>query len=76
MPEFIRKRDGRTVAYEEDKIAEAILRAFEAVGSAKGSDEAHRLARIVTRDINRDETVDMPTVEGVQDTVEKILKLQ
>ena len=26
MPEFITKRDGRTVAYEEGKIAEAILR--------------------------------------------------
>ena len=73
MPEYIIKRDGRKVAYEEAKIAGAILRAFEAADSAKGSEEAQRLAHIVTREVNRDESIDVPTVEGVQDTVEKVL---
>ena len=73
MPEHIIKRDGRMVAYEESKIAAAILSAFKAAESAKGADEAHRLARIVTREINRDESIDLPTVEGVQDTVERVL---
>ena len=73
MPESIKKRDGRTVAYEEAKIADAILRAFEAAGSAKGKEEAERLARIVTKNISRDELVDIPSVEGVQDVVEKVL---
>ena len=73
MPEYIIKRDGRKVEYEEKKIAAAILSAFEAADSAKGSDEAQRLARMVTREVNRDESIDMPTVEGVQDTVEKVL---
>ena len=73
MPEYIIKRDGRKVEYEEKKIAAAILSAFEAADSAKGSDEAQRLARMVTREVNRDESIDMPTVEGVQDMVEKVL---
>ncbi|MBP3656590.1 MAG: anaerobic ribonucleoside triphosphate reductase [Clostridia bacterium] len=73
MPDQIQKRDGRKALYDEEKIADAIARAFAAVGSAKGSEEAHRLARIVTREINRDESIDMPTVEGVQDRVEQVL---
>ena len=73
MPEIIIKRDGRRVAYEEEKIADAIYSAFEAVGSAKGKEEAARLARIVTRKVNSDETIDVPTVEGVQDVVEQVL---
>ncbi len=73
MPEYIIKRDGRKVEYEEKKIASAILSAFEAADSAKGADEAQRLARMVTREVNRDESIDLPTVEGVQDMVEKVL---
>ena len=38
-PEFIIKRDGRTVPYDENKIADAILSAFVDAGSAKGRDE-------------------------------------
>jgi len=67
------KRDGRVVAYDEEKIAGAIERAFAAVNSAKGRGEAERLAGIVTRELNRDESIDMPTVEGVQDRVEQVL---
>ena len=73
MPEYIIKRDGRMVAYEEPKIAAAILSAFEAAESAKGSDEAARLARMVTREVNRDESISEPTVEGIQDRVEQVL---
>ena len=73
MPEYIRKRDGRLVAFDEEKIANAILRAFEAAGSGKGHEEALRLARIVTRDINAQEDAQVPTVEGVQDQVEQTL---
>ncbi len=73
MPEWIIKRDGRTVAYEEEKIENAILRAFVAAESAKGRSEAHRLAQIVTRSLNCDENIDVPTVEYVQDRVEQVL---
>ena len=72
-PEFIIKRDGRTVPYDENKIADAILSAFVDAGSAKGRDEAMRLSRLVTREVGCDESIDVPTVEGVQDTVEQVL---
>ena len=48
MPEYIKKRDGRLVPYDEAKIAAAIDRAFVAAESGKGEDEAERLAKIVT----------------------------
>ena len=48
MPEYIKKRDGRLVPYDETKIASAIDRAFVAAESGKGEDEADRLAKIVT----------------------------
>ena len=73
MPEQIRKRDGRLVDYDEKKIAKAIERAFRAVGSAKGEAEAARLAEKVTREVDRDESVSLPTVEFVQDKVEQVL---
>ena len=72
-PEFIIKRDGRTVPYDDNKIADAIMSAFVDAGSAKGREEAERLARLVTREVARDESIDVPTVEGVQDTVERVL---
>ena len=73
MPEQIRKRDGRLVEYNERKIAKAIERAFRAVNSAKGEAEAARLAEKVTREVDRDESIAMPTVEFVQDKVEQVL---
>ena len=73
MPEWIIKRDGRTVAYEEEKIENAIMRAFSAVESAKGRSEAKRLAGMVTRGLNCDESIDVPSVEYVQDRVEQVL---
>ena len=38
MPEYITKRDGRRVVYDEGKIAAAIERAFDAVESGKGNE--------------------------------------
>lgn len=73
MPQSIMKRDGRVAAYDEEKIVRAIERAFAAVNSAKGHEEAVRLAQMVTREVERDESIDMPTVEGVQDRVEQVL---
>ena len=73
MPEYIRKRDGRLVPYDEAKIASAIDRAFVAVESGKGNEEAKRLARIVTREINARESAEIPSVEDIQDQVEQTL---
>ncbi|MBO5394234.1 MAG: hypothetical protein J6A65_21060, partial [Pseudomonas sp.] len=70
----ITKRDGRVVAFEQDKIEQAIEKAFMASGSRKSTDTAKELAQLVVDTIERDETVESsPSVEQVQDTVEKVL---
>ncbi len=70
--QYIRKRDGRLVKFEEKKIAEAIYRAVEAVG---GSDK--KQTNFITKQVcDILETIfkkDVPTVENVQDLVEKML---
>ena len=73
MPESIKKRDGRLVPYDEAKIASAIDRAFVAAESGKGADEAERLAKIVTREMNAKESKETPSVEDIQDQVEQVL---
>ena len=73
MPEYIKKRDGRLVPYDEAKIASAIDRAFVAAESGKGEDEADRLAKIVTREMNAKENNETPSVEDIQDQVERVL---
>ena len=73
MPEYIKKRDGRLVPYDETKIAAAIARAFVAAESGKGEVEAERLAKIVTREMNAKENNETPSVEDIQDQVERVL---
>jgi ribonucleoside-triphosphate reductase len=73
MLEFIRKRDGRLAPFEEQKIGSAIQKAVRAVG---GTDmqQAAGIARQVVgilEVIYKDGRI--PTVENVQDLVEKIL---
>ncbi len=73
MVEFIRKRDGRLVPFEEEKIVGAIRKAVRAVGGSD-MDKAGRIARQVVGILEvlyKDGQV--PTVENVQDLVEKIL---
>ncbi len=71
MIEYIEKRDGRTVKFELKKIADAIFKAAQAVGGNNYT-EAQRLAQQVL-EILENENNDKPTVEHVQDTVEKVL---
>lgn len=66
------KRDGRSVAFETDKIAEAIFKAAQAIGG-NDYDAAKMLAQKVCDYLENDEHNTTPTVEHVQDTVEKIL---
>ncbi len=73
MIDFIRKRDGRLVPYEEQKIAQAIEKAVRAVGGSdmrKAADITHQVGGILSV-LYKDGRV--PTVENVQDLVEKIL---
>jgi ribonucleoside-triphosphate reductase len=73
MLQFIRKRDGRLVQFSEVKIASAIRKAVRAV-QGTDMDKADLIAREVVgilEVIYKDGRV--PTVENVQDLVEKIL---
>ncbi len=67
------KRDGRTVPFTAEKIEDAVYKAFQASGSAKGRDTAHAIAMEVKAKIEHDETIGNPTVEQVQDIVEQTL---
>ncbi len=72
--ESIRKRDGRTVAFDKEKIEHAIFSAFQASGSAKGHETAAQLADRVVEELENNEAISAtPTVEQVQDTVEHVL---
>lgn len=68
----IRKRDGRIVEFDYTKIAAAIFKAAKAVG---GEDRqlAEELAEIVIQYLSKKLGTAIPTVEQVQDAVEKIL---
>ena len=66
------KRDGRTVEFDVDKITEAIYKAAKVLGG-KDRDMASYLARQVELYLLQVCHNSTPTVEQVQDAVEKIL---
>ena len=69
MPDTIVKRDGRKVPFDVEKITEAILKAFRASDSSKTREVAEQMAQQVVRELESD----TPSVEEVQDTVERVL---
>ena len=71
MIKQIVKRDGRTVAFEPDKIADAIFKAAQASGG-RDYDMATALAGQVENALEA-ASLTCPTVEQVQDVVEKVL---
>ncbi len=74
MITMITKRDGRLMPFDQEKIEKAILRAFAASQSQKGQESARELAELVVRDLESNENISAnPTVEEVQDAVERIL---
>ena len=67
----IKKRDGRTVTFNIEKIANAIYKAAQSVG---GSDQEEALmlsGKVV--DMLLEQNLTSPTVEQIQDCVEKVL---
>ncbi len=69
----IRKRDGKIVDFDKEKIINAVFKAAQSVG---GSDrkEAERVADLAVKFIEEKYgKEEIPTVEGVQDIVEKAL---
>ncbi|MBC7286937.1 MAG: ribonucleoside triphosphate reductase [Armatimonadetes bacterium] len=70
--EKIYKRDGRLVDFDAEKIAQAIFKAAVAVGGSD-YDLARRLAAQVVEELRQAPGSDYPTVEQVQNVVEKVL---
>ncbi len=69
----IRKRDGRIVPFDQDRITDAIFKAAQSVGG-KDKELSKKLSDEVVILINQKFTKrDIPTVEEVQDMVEKVL---
>ena len=66
------KRDGRTVLYDETKIASAVLKAMTAAGS-EDPVAAARVANAVGDHLSVGGEESSPTIEEIQDTVEKEL---
>ena len=72
MIHSITKRDGRVVLYDQNKIASAILRALEATHEGDISD-AVRVANDVQRELESQFSADTPSIELIQDAVERQL---
>lgn len=70
--EYIVKRDGRLVPFHEKKIADAIFKAAVAVG---GEDRAlaDELAVVVAMFLEKKYAGQTPSIEDIQDVVEKVL---
>lgn len=68
----VKKRDGRVVSFDVEKITEAVFRAAQAVG---GEDRfmARELADVVVMFLERDLKGGPPGIEDIQDMVEKVL---
>ncbi|MEO0278218.1 MAG: ribonucleoside triphosphate reductase, partial [candidate division WOR-3 bacterium] len=74
MEFLVRKRDGRIVPFDRNKIADAIFKAAKAVGGSDRS-RALQLASEVTLILYRNyfKNGSIPHVEEIQDIVEKVL---
>ena len=73
MIDIIIKRDGRKVPFDPQKITDAIMKAFRACNSAKTIKTAEQLTRQVLDELEKNECIGEPSVEDVQDTVERVL---
>lgn len=70
--EYIRKRDGRLMDFDSEKISSAIYKALKATDSQQTRQVARKIAMEVV-DRLTEAGSSLPTVELVQDTVEEVL---
>ena len=66
------KRDGRRAPFEIEKITDAIFAAAQASGG-RDRETAEHLAQQVVEMLDTENIITVPTVEQIQDTVEKVL---
>ncbi|MEM1550821.1 MAG: ribonucleoside triphosphate reductase, partial [Candidatus Bathyarchaeia archaeon] len=70
---YVRKRDGRLEPFDQERITNAIWKAAKAVGG-KDKELARRLSDKVVEELKRRFGDDgVPTVEEIQDVIEKVL---
>ncbi len=69
---MITKRDGRRVGFDDNKIANAIRKAMEAVELGDG-DVPKKVTKAVVKLLNERFKTKIPSVENVQDIVEEVL---
>ena len=72
MFKSVRKRDGKVASFNQEKITEAIAKAGAATGEF-GHDRARNLSDKVVRIAQEEIKTRIPTVEQLQDIVEKVL---
>ena len=72
----VRKRDGRIVAFDQNKITNAIAKAMNVTGEAKSREDAEKVSeQVVVALAKKFPKEHVPTIEEVQDTVETQLIL-
>lgn len=71
MVEKIKKRDGAIVDFNPEKIAIVVDKAFRAVRGGIEPERLERMTNAVVEDIERAFTEEIPSVEQVQDLVER-----
>jgi anaerobic ribonucleoside-triphosphate reductase len=70
---FVRKRDGKLEPFDQERITNAVWKAAKAVGG-KDRGQAMRISdQVLTELLNRFGEDGVPTVEEIQDLVEKML---
>ena len=72
----IKKRDGRIVDFEQQKITEAIFKAITATGQGDGKKSRKLSDRVVELLKRRFKGEEIPHVEQIQDIVEEVLILE
>jgi len=69
----VRKRDGRVVPFDRERITNAVFKAAQAVGQENGRKVAERISAEVVAVLERDFCGQIPSVEEIQDLVEAAL---
>ena len=69
----VKKRDGKIVNFEIEKISKAMKKAFDAVNTNCDDDVIDFLALKVTADFQKKVSNNIITVEDIQDSVENVL---
>jgi len=75
--EFVKKRDGRVIPFNQDRVTRAIFLAATSVAEKEGTVPDYKVSEELTneviRHLNKKFTEEVPGVEDVQDAVVKIL---